>query len=1011
MLDSVLAARSPPGSVDGPELCFLLNDLAAVKRRLRKLDEAASLAQRAIQASGTEHSDEDRILFRRTLLTITRSMGRIPEALEESQQLLTQARASLGDDNRITLDVMQLVSSAARRARATLLPCDVLTLEQELLSRRERLFGPTHMMTLSSRQNVAVYLARLNRIEEAIPMAREYVRLMTEAMGPEHPETLNGRVNLGTFLSESGHADEAIAELKELPEIFEKIVGPGNPDTFDAWNALGHAYGVAGNQEESLRCTQRSLELARTNLPPAHPFIRLMKANQAVELDRAGRHEEADELLRSAISDYVQNDGRDNPETILTVDTYLGILISSKRYADARALVKEWDADAAKTITPNTADAYLWQIRVCQVGAGLGEFESAEAPMVAAVTGLRSVDSKPRQITFALNAAASMYLEAWGKPAPKRRPPNTAPCCPKSLARQSSSFARESGIDRRPAGTVPIVRIGRYGMHFDRCCIARSALKLLSLTTPAATSSHPGRRGLFSLPAPTPYTRNMDTKPCLLAFLTLASLLLPACNPKVQVDIGRGPERELVASTVLTDENAGKAKVAMIDVRGLLADDERPDLFGQGINPVDRFVHLLELAEKDQEISAIIIRITSPGGTVTASDIMYRELRRFEKESHKPVVASLGEVAASGGYYLACGADRIVAEPTSITGSIGVIMPTINISQGLNSIGIYSRSVKSAANKDLGNPLEPMRDEQYAVLQHLVDEYFARFKGLVLERRPGIKPEDVATCTDGRVFSGEEAMKLGIVDEVGGIRESFAAAKKLANLSGATLVKYADKDHPARSIYALSNSPAAQPSAPPILRHVCNLHMDLGTLTSANPPPPKTSGVYYLWMQPANSLPAAGRAGAGLAKSRAFAPTGWCPSTERPLTPRIVHHLLQPHNLRRNLHPGPHQKFVIDARRLVRHRAHRTKLPLISLQAEFLKLGFAVARAPQRRRRLEVRLEPHQLGPKLILIHVPRRVEDELRIQQVARAPPHSLLAHEVRPGPRPRVPRPQKRQ
>jgi protease-4 len=331
----------------------------------------------------------------------------------------------------------------------------------------------------------------------------------------------------------------------------------------------------------------------------------------------------------------------------------------------------------------------------------------------------------------------------------------------------------------------------------------------------------------------------MHTKLCLLAPLALLLLLLPACNPKVQVDIGRGPERELVASTVLTDDNAGKAKVAIIDVRGLLADSERPDLFGQGINPVDRFVHLLQLAQEDQDVAAIVIRITSPGGTVTASDIMYRELRRFEKESHKPVIASLGEVAASGGYYLALGADRIIAEPTSITGSIGVIMPTINLSQGLNSIGIYSRSVKSAANKDLGNPLEPMRDEQYAILQHLVDDYFIRFRGLVQERRPGIKLEDFATCTDGRVFSGEEAARLGIVDGVGGIREAFTAAKKLANLPGATLVKYADKDHPARSIYALSNmpQPAAQGSG-------INLHMDLGSPLAAS----ETSGIYYLWM-------------------------------------------------------------------------------------------------------------------------------------------------------------------
>ena len=325
-----------------------------------------------------------------------------------------------------------------------------------------------------------------------------------------------------------------------------------------------------------------------------------------------------------------------------------------------------------------------------------------------------------------------------------------------------------------------------------------------------------------------------------LAALFLACLLLLGCSPKVQVDIGRGPERKLVATSILAEPN-GKAKVAIIDVRGMLADAERFDLLGQGINPVDRFVTLLNIAENDKEVAAIIVRITSPGGTVTASDIMHRELRRFAQTTHKPVVASLGEVAASGGYYLALASDRIVAEPTSITGSIGVIMPTVNFSEGLERIGIRSRSVKSGANKDLGNPLEPMRESQYAVIQGLVDGYFARFKGLVLERRH-IKPEDVATCTDGRVFSGEEAVALGLADEVGGIRESFAAAKKLANLEAATLVKYADQDHPARSAYSLTETPAA--TAP---QTGINVHLDLPGLAGA-PAASETSGIYYLWL-------------------------------------------------------------------------------------------------------------------------------------------------------------------
>ena len=311
---------------------------------------------------------------------------------------------------------------------------------------------------------------------------------------------------------------------------------------------------------------------------------------------------------------------------------------------------------------------------------------------------------------------------------------------------------------------------------------------------------------------------------------------LVGCSPKVMIDVGAaGSERNLVATAVLKDTNPGKDKVAIIDVRGMLADAHKPTLLGQGVNPVDSFVTRLELAERDPDVKAVILRITSPGGTVTASDIMYREVRRFEEVTHKPVIASLGEIAASGGYYLALSSDEIIAEPTSITGSIGVIMPTINVSEGLERIGIRSRSVKSGANKDIGNPLEPMREPQYAILQGMIDEYFARFKGLVIERRPGIKLEDIPMCTDGRVFSGANAKALGLVDDTGGVREAFAAAKQRAGIAGATLVKYADEDYPARTVY--TSTDAAAPSSGVTLR------LDTGFAETA-----ETGGFFYLWM-------------------------------------------------------------------------------------------------------------------------------------------------------------------
>jgi protease-4 len=323
-------------------------------------------------------------------------------------------------------------------------------------------------------------------------------------------------------------------------------------------------------------------------------------------------------------------------------------------------------------------------------------------------------------------------------------------------------------------------------------------------------------------------------------FVLALTVLLVGCSPRVEIGIGEFPERELAASVVLADKNPGGLRVAMIDVKGLILDASKPSLLGAGENPVDKFVARLAMAENDAAIRAVVIRISSPGGTVTGSDIMYNELRRFREQSKKPVVVSMGEIAASGGYYLSLAADHIVAEPTTITGSIGVIMPTFNFSEGMRKIGITSRSVKSAKNKDIANPFETIKDSHYTILQGLVDEYFASFKSLVLERRK-IDPANVATVTDGRIFSGRQALELGLVDELGGIREAFAAAKRLASLEHASLVKYGDKNYPARTAYALGPVQPAESS-----RSMMSLKMDVnGPL--AGLATEESGAAYYLW--------------------------------------------------------------------------------------------------------------------------------------------------------------------
>lgn len=337
----------------------------------------------------------------------------------------------------------------------------------------------------------------------------------------------------------------------------------------------------------------------------------------------------------------------------------------------------------------------------------------------------------------------------------------------------------------------------------------------------------------------------------LAALLAAACTLLTAsCGPLSMTFVLGARDGKLREAEVLADEGRGlgAAKVALIDVRGVIAETSPSRALGlldAGPGPVDEFVARLQKAEEDGGVKAVVLRINSPGGSVAASELMYNELRRFRETTGKPVVASLGEVAASGGYYLALGADEIVAQPTSITASIGVIIPTVNVSEGLRRIGVVSRSVKSGENKDIANPLEPMRDTQYAVLQGMVDEFYASFRGLVVERRTGA-PNALVTArldelTDGRVVTGAEAVRAGLADHEGDLRAAFERAKSLAGIEKAKLVKYYGQyDMPPRTAYATTAAPTPQATG-----EVNVLTLDLGGLTGGASLTPGTA--YYIW--------------------------------------------------------------------------------------------------------------------------------------------------------------------
>ena len=186
-----------------------------------------------------------------------------------------------------------------------------------------------------------------------------------------------------------------------------------------------------------------------------------------------------------------------------------------------------------------------------------------------------------------------------------------------------------------------------------------------------------------------------------------------------------------------------------------------------------------DLMENDR-IKAVVLRIDSPGGAVAPTQELYTELLKLKEI--KPVVTSMGTVAASGGYYLSCATDWIVSNPGTITGSVGVIMEFTNLEDLFSKLGVSSRTIKSGKFKDTGNPMRPMTDEEETLLQAMIMDTYDQFVEAVLEGR-SVDEDKVRPYLDGRVLTGRQAHKLGLVDELGNINDAIEKATEMAGLT------------------------------------------------------------------------------------------------------------------------------------------------------------------------------------------------------------------------------------
>jgi protease-4 len=270
----------------------------------------------------------------------------------------------------------------------------------------------------------------------------------------------------------------------------------------------------------------------------------------------------------------------------------------------------------------------------------------------------------------------------------------------------------------------------------------------------------------------------------------------------------------------------GDAKILVLDINRIITNEsERSALGLTGQESVVARVEAeLQQAAEDDDIKGLLVRINTPGGTVTASDVLYQSLMRFRREHRVPIVAQLMDIAASGGYYTALAADEIIAHPTSVTGSVGVIFQGLNFEGLMDKVGVRNQTMKSGDKKDIGSPLRKMSGEERALLEQILAEMRARFVAIMRERRPTITDAQEKVIADGRIVTAGQALELGLVDRLGYLDDAITRLKIRAAVPDARVVIYRRPDEYSETLYSTLAAAQARGSAPQIT--LINLNVD-----------------------------------------------------------------------------------------------------------------------------------------------------------------------------------------
>jgi len=280
----------------------------------------------------------------------------------------------------------------------------------------------------------------------------------------------------------------------------------------------------------------------------------------------------------------------------------------------------------------------------------------------------------------------------------------------------------------------------------------------------------------------------------ITAVLSL-TIWLSGCFVGNTMDLSLFPKEEPLMESVVHGSSSAKTKILMVDISGILVDQEAKSAFGliDIDNSVARLRSVFDKASEDDRVKAVLLRVNSPGGAVTAAELMHREIENFRRERGIPVYVLMMDMAASGGYYISMAADRVYALPTTATGSIGVIIPSINFAGLMNRFGVKDTTVKSGPHKDILSPLREPTEDDRKIIQSVIDDYYSQFVDRIAANRKELTRDQIVKAADGRIYTARQALELKLIDGIRHMDEVLRELEKAAGGREAQVIVYRTK--------------------------------------------------------------------------------------------------------------------------------------------------------------------------------------------------------------------------